>query len=64
VKARDKYASPFLQNTEEIGQNRLLLGAGAAEPGGGGMCPPPTFLKVKKVPFFLGCLRTKKVFLE
>jgi hypothetical protein len=26
VKARDKYASPFLQNTEEIGQNRLLLG--------------------------------------
>jgi hypothetical protein len=22
--------------------------------GNGGMCPPPLFLKVKKVPFFLG----------
>jgi hypothetical protein len=30
--------------------------AGAAEPGGGAMgaCAPPLFLKVKKVPFFLG----------
>ena len=43
-------------NKANIFKNHL---AGAAEPGGGGQLgyvppPPPLFLKVKKVPFFLG----------
>jgi hypothetical protein len=45
----------FLVNAEILLESFVF--PGAAEPGGGGnggMCPPPTFLKVKKVPFFLG----------
>ena len=59
----------ILLSKEKLWEVKVIrLRAGAAEPGRQwGHLPPPDFLKVKKVPFFLGLnapFRTKKVFLE